>query len=418
MNTYIKKYIFNNKQNKETSWALIAKAIFIVSGFFILYFVPNFIGIDAYGQFALFFSYLSLLEILFGSIFIAGARKEITEDKFGEKSQKYFAHSFLFSTISYLIASIIFLIANPYITIDILTSYTFHFLILMGLVVFWNIFSQLFILTHRLFYLTLMYLVEYGSKIGFIILFFLYNNLTFETLLVSFIAGYSLSMFFGLYVAIRKYKVDNISSLFHIDKKISKKILSRSMLLVLSSVSIIILSKVDAIMISFFMTVTDVGYYSIAAEVAKKASVASIPFIMGVVPLFVSSKNTRLLYTQTVKKLLLVNGALIVGFLVFGRLFIKLMYGDGFDSSVTVLYVLSLMPLLIALQSLAQQLLILRDENKAVLRYSLISATLNIILNYILITNFGIVGAAGATLISYLVWFGFSARKLRELKII
>jgi len=288
----------------------------------------------------------------------------------------------------------------------------------MGLVVFWNIFSQLFILTHRLFYLTLMYLVEYGSKIGFIILFFLYNNLTFETLLVSFIAGYSLSMFFGLYVAIRKYKVDNISSLFHIDKKISKKILSRSMLLVLSSVSIIILSKVDAIMISFFMTVTDVGYYSIAAEVAKKASVASIPFIMGVVPLFVSSKNTRLLYTQTVKKLLLVNGALIVGFLVFGRLFIKLMYGDGFDSSVTVLYVLSLMPLLIALQSLAQQLLILRDENKAVLRYSLISATLNIILNYILITNFGIVGAAGATLISYLVWFGFSARKLRELKII
>ncbi|MDD3888174.1 MAG: polysaccharide biosynthesis C-terminal domain-containing protein [Patescibacteria group bacterium] len=418
MNNSIKKYIFDNKQNKETSWALIAKGIFIVSGLFFLYFIPNFISIDVYGQFALFFSYLSLLQLFFGSIFIAGANKEITENKFGKKSQQYFVHSIYFTSIFYLISSVIFFIIAPYISINILTSHTYLFLFLMGLTVFLDIFSKLFIFTHRLFYLTLMYVVEYSSKIGLILLFFFYNNLTFETLLISFIVGYLLSIFLGLYITIRKFKIISFKSLFYINKKVSKKILNRSILLALSSISAIILSKVDTIMISFFMTITEVGYYSIAAELTKKASVASIPFIMGVVPLFLSKNNTRLLYSQTVKKLLLINGVLIIGFLVFGRLFIRLMYGDGFDSSVTVLHVLSLMPLLIALQSLAQQLLILRDENKAVLCYSLISAILNIILNYVFIAKFGIVGAASATLISYLTWFGFSARKLKKMGVI
>lgn len=412
-----------NKQNKETIWASLSKLIFIFAGVFFMYFIPNHFGIEVYGKFNLFFAYISLTQLFFGGFFINSIKKEVTENKFSHKSAQYFLELIKITAVSFLVSSVALVIILQFFTISVIQSYLLLFLLAMFSITLWNISALILQYTHRLFYVFILYGVEYVTKVLLLTLLLTNQVETFESLLTVFIIGYLLSGFLGFCIIIKQYhsksRTTNKKSSVQEYKNgriIRNQILARSFFLGTTILSGILLSKIDVIMISFFLDLSHVGHYSLAAEFTKKASVVSLPIIMGVVPLFVSNKGKQL-FNRTIKKLILINGAAFICFLLFGRIIFQLLYGPGFESSILVLYILALMPLLMTLQSFNQQIMILKDAVESVLYFSLISVVVNIALNVILISLIGISGAAIATVISYSIWVLLGVIKLRRMKI-
>lgn len=406
--------IVSDKQQKETLWGFVAKGFFLMSGIVLLILLPNKMGVRSYGVFALLFAYAELFKIFFGSIFIVGVKKEITEGKFSNDSKKYLIHSVISTVALFSISSIIFIVLTRNTDISLtLSQYYKHFIIIQGAIVFWSCVLHVFEYTHRLFFVALMYFLEYTSKLFLLLILVIQNLTSIENVIMIFALGYLLSATVGSIIIYSKYRPWSFKEFLDIDKGILNKIFGRSLALGLSSLSVVILSKIDMIMISKYLTLQDVGYYSIASEIAKNASIISVPIILGVVPIFVKETNRRHRYSVTVRKLVIINAMVAFSMIVFGKTALKFLYGFEIEYSLNVLYILSFLPMFISLQTLTQNLLILADLTKVVLKYSLFFALLNIILNAILIRLYGISGSAISTVFVYFSWYLASSRNLR-----
>jgi O-antigen/teichoic acid export membrane protein len=83
---------------------------------------------------------------------------------------------------------------------------------------------------------------------------------------------------------------------------------------------------------------------------------------------------------------------------------VLLIYGENFLPVVPVLMVLAIYPFLAVMQVLIQKVLILFDRTKHIFFFGLGAVVLNIILNAWFIPLYNIVGAAVATIASYISW--------------
>jgi O-antigen/teichoic acid export membrane protein len=404
------------KQLKETFWAYVSKGIFFVSGLFFLYIIPNQLGVEKFGEFTLIQSYISLLQIFFGTIFFGGAKKEITENKFNDKSLSYFVQLLKLCCFSIIISSILFLVIVEIIDVPLLAEYRYLFLAFMFVNVLWCLMKFLFEHTHRIFFVAVMYLVEYLTKILLLLVSILFNFLTLRNLLLIFITGYALAALTGFIIATRQFKNWSLDLLFKQNKPIMQKIIKRVTFYGLSTISVMLLGKVDTIILSFFLPMNILGYYSIASELARKAVEAAIPITTGVVPLLATSRNAYGLIKQAIKRLLTLNLFVILGFIIFGRFFITRMYGPEYELSIIILYILSPISLILSLKIIFMNFLVLKDDAKAVLFINIAGSVLNLILTVIFILAFGVYGAAIATILAYSIWLGLSWWRANWLK--
>lgn len=399
---FIKNLIYKDKISKETFWAMIAKGLALLGGIFILIFVPKFAGIESYGSLMLFLAYISLVSIFFGNSINSAIKKEITERKFTEKSYNYFSQGIRIKFLIFLVSTILFYSILYLFNVPLIMENISLFLTLLFIMSFWGLIVNSFEAVHRLFYVAVMYFIEYSLKIGLILYFYTTNNLSLTTLIYSFILGYLFALIFGYILFHLKFKKFPSFSFFNLDKDMTKKILIRTFYLSLATGSLIVMAKIDTIMISFLLGIKEVGFYNIAANIAKSMTILSVPIILGVVPLFIN--KSRKLFQKSIKKLIIINLMIFVFFLMFSDRLILTIYGEGFESIVLIMKFLGLFPLLAVLQIFTQEILILRDTTKQIFIFGLIAVTLNIILNYYLIIHIGLVGAAISTLIAYGFW--------------
>lgn len=401
--------LFLDKKSKETFWATISKIISLISGAFFLYFIPNVYGIENYGNFSLFFSYIYLLIFFFGASIKGGITKEIAEYKFTNKGKRFFLEALKLVLIIIIFSSISFILITNFVSIPLLKSYKWHLLAFINLYVLWDLIVYTFQSAHRLVFVALIYLLEYFATILLLlIVLFVFNNTSFSILISVFFIGYFLSAIGGLTVLLRLFKELKFKDFLFIDKQLFKIITKRAFFIGLTGVSLVIFSKIDTVMISLLMNMEEVGYYSMGAELAKQASAFSIPIILGVTPLFVKKPINKLLFFSTIKKLLILNLAILAIIILFGNFIINLLFDGELEKVISVLYLLSAYPLIVGFQTFLQQILILRDKTKQIFLFSGVAVIINVVLNYLLTRFFGINGTAIATLISYMVWFMIS----------
>lgn len=411
---FLEGIIYKNKVSKETFWAIVSKVISILSGLFILIFIPKTAGIETYGNFSLILAYVSILGVFFGTPIHIAVKKEMTEGKFNNLSRNYFLEGIKLKLILSFLATMILFIFLSFVDMQILKD---NFVLFIILILFMNLWGSVvtgFESVHRLAYESFIYLLEYSTKIILILYFYFFSKLTLGNLLISFISGYGIAFLVGLTIFVVKFDRFNVYKLVKIDTNIFKKILYRSFFLSLTGISFIILSKIDVIMISFLLTIKDVGYYSIASDIAKATTIISIPFILGVIPLFANEKTLKKLFSINLKKLFLINILIFLFFLISSNYIIDIIYGKGYEPVANVLKILALFPLLATLQNFTQDILILKDAIKKIFVFGLIAMLLNIFLNYFGILLFGIIGAALSTLVSYSVWFGLNYIYLKK----
>ena len=269
----------------------------------------------------------------------------------------------------------------------------------------WGLITSSLEAIHRLFFEAFIYFLEYSIQILLILYFYYFSVLTLQNILISFIVGYFISFFVGFIILITKFEKNPERKLLSLDINLTTKILQRTFFLALTGISFVILSKIDLLMISYLLTIEDVGFYSIASDISKNSTIISVPIILGAIPMFANNNNIKKLFYLNVKKLISINIILFFIILFGSDIIINHIYGDGYKTVIPILKIFALFPLVAVLQNFTQGILILKDESKKIFYFALISVIVNIILNYFGIIILGILGASIATLISYAIWF-------------
>jgi O-antigen/teichoic acid export membrane protein len=396
-------YIFSNKVNKETFWALISKGISALFGFFILVFIPRVSGADIFGGFSLILAYIYILGIFFGVSVQDSVRKEITEEKFSEKSKIFFIEGLRIKIVLSVMASIILYIALYFIDITIIKDNLMQFLLLLVIINIWGSIVTFFEATHRLFFEAVMYIIEYSTKTILLLYFYLFSRLTLENILFCFITGYLMAVIAGIIITFFKLGRFHLKD-FELHHNTIRKVLHRTIFLSLSGIFFVILSRIDTIMISVLLSVRDVGFYSIASEITKQSTLLSLPVLLGIMPLFVDKKIKKH-FKDAMMKFWIINIALFLAIFALSDYAVRLIYGPEYNIVGLLLKILAVLPLLMTLQTFTSQVLLLKDAVKQIFLFGAAATVLNISLNYLGIIWFGLIGAAFATVISYTLWF-------------
>lgn len=234
-----------------------------------------------------------------------------------------------------------------------------------------------------------------------------------ETTLMMIIVGLSLAFFFSFFfllLNLKRKKFSNSMSLSKEQKQQIKKFLIFTSVIALSGV---FFSYIDKIMLGYFLDAEFVGYYTAAVSFIGALS-PLIGFAAVVLfPMFTKLKGKQLSagLKKSVRLTILVSFAIFLATILFSYFITLIIYGKEYLPSVNILQLLSPLIFTIPLIALYNSYFLSQDKPQIVSKFLIFSTLVNIILNYILISNlliygpiYSVYGAAIATIISQIVY--------------
>ncbi len=215
-----------------------------------------------------------------------------------------------------------------------------------------------------------------------------------------------LDAIFYWYIYTKKYKETVFQWRF--DKKIALTLLSDSWPIIFTSAFILIYSRIDQILIKYWMGPENVGIYSSAVAIAEVWYFLPNVIIPSLFPAVINAKKTsEEIYRVRIRKIsfLLFVLSIVVAVIttLFAPLMIKIIYGNAFISASIILKIYVWSNVGTFLGVLATHYLIAENKKGVLAFMTFVPMIINVILNIVLIPKYGIVGSAYATLISYLI---------------
>ncbi len=198
-----------------------------------------------------------------------------------------------------------------------------------------------------------------------------------------------------------------------VDWVILKRLFADSWPLILSGIAVSIYMRIDQIMIKDMIGRAAVGYYSAAVRVSEVFYFIPILLTSSLFPAIVNARlNDNILYRNRLKALLSLLMYLGVGIsfmmAIFAPWVIKMLYGDQFLPSVSVLSIHIWSNVFVFLGVARTRWMI--NENLQIFSapYLLLAAAVNVLLNLYWIPRYGINGAAAATVAAQFIAAVFS----------
>lgn len=188
----------------------------------------------------------------------------------------------------------------------------------------------------------------------------------------------------------------------------AKELLSQSWMLILSGLFATVYLKIDQIMLKFMIGNEEVGIYAIAAQLSEAWYFLPSALAMSVYPALIKCKKVdEEVYRQKLQNIfdILFASAFIVALVVTftsGPL-IKFLYGDTFLRSSQILKIHIWAGIFIFMRALFSKWIIIENLLYFSLMSHALGATVNVLLNFMLINKYAGMGASVATLISYSV---------------
>lgn len=178
--------------------------------------------------------------------------------------------------------------------------------------------------------------------------------------------------------------------------------------LVLSGVSVIVFQKIDQIMIRNMINEESLGQYAAAATIINLITFAPIVLSETATPYLVnilSNKNENYLQFKQKFSDYITWGSIFMSILliIFSQKIILLAFGSEFQEAITLMSLFSWKGLFVALGVVSGQIMIIENIHHISYIKSIIGAAINIILNIILITKVGIIGAVYASIVAFFV---------------
>jgi O-antigen/teichoic acid export membrane protein len=195
------------------------------------------------------------------------------------------------------------------------------------------------------------------------------------------------------------------------DKNIFKNVLNFSLPIIPGILSAWILNLSDRIFIERFFSTTEVGIYSLGYQISGLVLIFSVAFKKAYDPYFYKIANSRSLHfakrqlynTNFIFVIVLLFATFVISF--FAKEGIELFLDKKYYLSIQIIPIISLAYLFSQNSALLNTMMYQEKKTHFVMYITIISAILNILLNYLLIPRIGIMGAAYATLLSFLMVF-------------
>ncbi|MFH1391567.1 MAG: oligosaccharide flippase family protein, partial [Candidatus Diapherotrites archaeon] len=173
----------------------------------------------------------------------------------------------------------------------------------------------------------------------------------------------------------------------------------------------------DIFMISFLLGEKAVGFYSaafkpLAATILIAGSVVAALYPKLSRQYAESAAKLKKTFIASFKILLMASIPLTIATILFAGQITDVLYGSGFGPTKEVFLVLGVLPVLLFVNMLLATTMNAVDRQKTNMLNALAITILNIALNFVLITEFGLIGAAYATIASQILFLVLSAQAL------
>lgn len=209
----------------------------------------------------------------------------------------------------------------------------------------------------------------------------------------------------GYYVCY-KYNIGSIK-LWKFDKNIVGFIIKESYPLVLSGAAVVIYQRIDQVMIGNMLNKTEVGYFATAGKFVDLILFLPTVLVQTVTPMLIREKENHPKVYETRKKTfisIITWTAMLMSCIVsiFAYWLIICTYGIKYSPAVPVLQIMAFKAVGMALSSSGGQIIIMEHIQKWAFIRNILGCVLCIVLNYILIPRYGIIGSAAVTIITVL----------------
>lgn len=189
--------------------------------------------------------------------------------------------------------------------------------------------------------------------------------------------------------------------------KISKDLLSESWPLILSGISFVIYNSFDKIMLRNILNEEAVGIYSAASRLVVVWQFLPGLIVTSFLPSLVKAYNKN---NKTFMKRLNYLSSFLLWFSIVLAIFYSLLsefimdvtFGEKYSEASKLMVYLIWSNVLIFFNSVWNRWMLIKNNTKITLSFALTTSILNIILNYLLINIFGVLGASLALLSSLL----------------
>lgn len=369
--------------------------------------ITNYYGADGYGRYSIAFILLQLM-VLFFSLGLPQAIVKLTADfnffRHDKPLNNYLRNSIILLIISSIIGSLLLFISKDWLASFVfdnsfLTNYFSSISIFLIFAIF-HVFVCEFIRAKQMFghYGLFMYLLPNLFLIIFLIIFHQMGlgeqySITAQLIALCIITLFCLFFFFP------------IKSIKRTKKHPFKSLLTLSFPMMFSEAFLFITNWVDVIMLGIMASKEEVGLYNAAFKLAilSLIIIRAVNTILGprISKLYSLKKMNALKkeVQKATKIVTILTLPIVIGLIIFREEFLSL-FGPEFIKAQTVLIIISVSMMFSALSGTVGQILNMTNYQKELRNLTLISALINIALNYMLIPLYGINGAAIASLIS------------------
>lgn len=412
------KIILKNKLYKETSWSFATKGVSFIFFLTLNVFLARKLGVDNFGLWSFFFSILTIIMLVSHFGINKSTRKFIAQYNKTNNLKSVLISSIKQRVLLSFIFSIILLVIYKYLSylvgrpeFEDLLFISIPLVFLSGITEY---LKDVFIGLHRIKYNFIINFIEYCLKLLLVVSFlFFSNNLVF--IIISYTLALLVSSLIGLYLLYFKFYKELIYS----NKNFTEEIFRYSIPLFFISIGFLIATEVDTLMLGLLSTDAEVGTYAVAKQIIVKLPHISLAIAMGTMPVFAklnedNKEELKKLFYKLLRTNALIFAIISLGIIFLSRYFVPLIFGIEYNSSVLPLQILTVYLVCFSFSIFLSTFLDYQGLAKKRAVNLSVSMVLNIILNLILIPEYGAVGAAAATSVSYLPYIFLNWIEVRK----
>lgn len=389
-----------SKYIKNISWMMAERVLTLLVGLLLSIYLAREIGPENYGMYSYGLSIVTILAVVaqFGlnGIVVRDIAKNIN-------TSDVISHVILVKLIFSIVSLVILYIISIYITEP---NESNMLLLFSGIIIFSfvDVFDYWF--QSQVLYKYVMIARLISVIIG-CLLKVLVVILGMNIFVLSF--AHSLSLLtFSLIILYFFNRVKNFKLKFNYQKEMVSKYFKEGFQIFIGTFFSIVYLKVDQIMIKTELGTEAVGVYAVASQLSEAWYFIPVTIVISFFPTLVKQReNNKELYYKNFQYLLdsLFALALTVSFFVFivSESFINFIYGSDYIESSMILQVHIFAGLFVFMRAAFSKWVIIEKEYFFSIFTQGLGAVTNIILNYYLIEKYGVIGAAYATLFSYMI---------------
>ncbi len=383
----------------NTSWLFAEQILRMIAGFLVGVWIARYLGPEKYGI----FSYALAFVSLFQGIAKLGLDGIIVRDivKEPEKTNIYLGTAFWLKLVAGILTFLLILIISWF-TADSIQTFLFINIIAAGIIFqSFEVIDFYYQATVQAKYISIRKIIQLVlSSLIKIYLVLVKADLIWFVLVTLFDA---VSMAIFSWLIFKKQKQSEFLKYF--DKNLAKKLIKDSFPLLLSSIAIMIYMRIDQVMIKNMLGDREVGLYSTAVKLVEIWYFIPTIITSSLFPAIVKAKKiseelyyNRLLMLFSLMVWIAILIALPTTFL--SDHIITFLYGAEYFEAAEVLSLGIWAGVFVFLGVARSQWIVAENLQKYVNIYIIGGMLVNLIGNYLLIPDFGIFGAAYATLFS------------------